>query len=489
MNSHIGVMDRVRATVKGAGRVWNLSGRNKLPIVVEADDFKSLQKENEGWRQAGGNSSDLVPWSQSKMQKVALALFQKNHMAGRLLNMIVDFVMGDGINVQAKHEDEDRQEEIKAELDLFWGDPINAMDRKNPKRCLDLQLWGEICMPVRVNEADGRTRLGWIDPTRIMEVRPDPLTGEPGTIVLDDSVLREVGQKELEVIRYREDTDTWEGDCFFYNINNVTNALRGISELYSAADWFDILDQIMKGQADRVKLLSRFIWDVTLQGANEEEIVDWLRKNGRTPPPGAIRAHNEKVTWKAEAPSLGSYESTNQTKLLKTHILGGFGYPNHWFGSGEDANLATATMMAEPTRKALRKKGKDFKWILTDIVRFALLNRQKAGFLQGIEITDEIFEIVIPDLAGPDMGAIGEAITKITNAITVALERELISQDTAMELFALVVGETGLEIDPEMEKGKIEINRMVEDSRVKLQGGLGHPLMTDDESEDKEVTH
>lgn len=452
------LFQKLGATLGGAKKSWDLAAAGHDSIVVEASVLQTLSEEIEGYRKLGGSTSDLTPWNQEKMQKKALALFQKNHMARRLLGIQVDYVVGDGISAQAQHKDDSMQEEIQGLIGEFWNDPLNAMDRKNEARCLDWCLYGELVMPVRRNEQDGRIRLGWIDPCVISNVIPDPLTGEPAVLEVSDSAAGAVGQKTLQVIRFREETERWEGEVFFHTQGNVTNSTRGISDLYSAADWFDVLDQTMKAQADRVKLLSRFIWDVTLEGADDTKIVDWLKKWGKSPPPAAVRAHNEKVTWNAVAPKLNSHEATNNMKLLKTQIMGGYGYPNHWFGSGDDANLATAAAMAEPTRRALARKGKAFKWILTDVIRFALQSRQEiGGAIKGVDLVRETpFNVNIPNIGGDDMGKVGTAITQITNAITACENSGYISHETAGELAAMVLGQTGHEIDPAAERKAIE---------------------------------
>ncbi len=421
----------------------------------------SLQKEDIGWRRAGGGSNvdgTIEPWNHATHQKVALRIFQQHHMGRRLLTLIADFVIGDGISVQAKHDDEGIKQQVQDAIDEFWVDPINDMDRRNEQRCIEWNLWGEICMPIKRNDATGGLRVGWINPQNIENVIPHPITGLPHLVVLHDHAAKLVGMKELVVASYDIEEEAILGDCFYGEINTVIGGGRGVSELYTAGDWLDVLDNTLKAHADRGKIDSYFIWDVTLTGMSDEEVVDWIETHGKKKPkPNSIRAHNEKVEWKAVSPALGSADMSEHIRTIKSYIMGGCGLPNHWFGSGDDANLATATAMGEPTRKNLKRKQKQFKFLLTDMIRHLLYSKIAAGQITGLNMDEgDPFEVQIPDLSGPDIAKVGSAMVQIGQAIAAAEEAGYVSHDTAVELFATIAAETGLEIDAAMELSKVE---------------------------------
>jgi hypothetical protein len=422
-------------------------------IIAEASRIAELTTEMEGFRSLSGARLEEIPWKTERIQNAALSLWQKNHMARRLLEIPVDFVVGDGVTVVAQHNDEELKEQIQGVIDGFWNDPINGMRDQIENYARETLLWGEICMPRRVREIDGKTRLGWICPLDIEEVKPETVTGEPGIVIVKDSIAKEVGQKELQVIRYIEDQETWTGECFFYSINRPKGRCRGTSELYSAMIWIDIMEQTMLGQADRAKLNSSFNWDVLLKGMNEVQIKDWLKTNGRRPKPNEIRAHNEFVEWKTVQPELASMEFEQHIKTMLTFILGGYGYPNHWFGSGSDANLAT--------RKALRRKQKVFGRMIGDMVRDALIHAEAAGKLPAGTAADDPFDVQVPDLSGPDIAKTAIAIQGITSGVIAAEEAGLISHDTAMNVIALALSETGIEIDPAKEREQTDADALV----------------------------
>lgn len=438
----------------------------EAPSLVEAETLRGLAAEDRAWSPLSGQSRDLQPWNQTRMLEKVNTIYRQNHMAHRVLNLAVDFVVGDGINATAKGDESDENKNaVQDAIDSFWHDPINAMDRLMPQRLLEWLLWGEMLMPVRTAaNGSGKIRLGWIDPLAIRAVNTDPATSAPAEVILQDSVVPRVGVAKLQVIRWIEKTETLEGDAFFYPRNHVMGAGRGISELYTGHDWMTALDRTLRAAALRAEILNYFIWDVTLKGKDEPAVRKWLQEHGSTPPkPAAIRAHNDAVVWEAKAPDLGSRDNADFLQAIKTYIMGGFGYPNHWFGSGDDANLATAAVMSEPTRRALRKIGKDLGHVLTDVLMFALgsVDRGTAREASDPKLAADDwtppFDIQIPDVAGPDVAKVGAAVVAVTNAIVVAEEKGFVSHETAMSLFAAIAAQTGLEIDPAEEKAKIEV--------------------------------
>ncbi len=453
----IPIIRRAKATLTAARSMWGAIGRDQNMVLIEANQLRELEEEMYGFRQAGGSTVDMDSWDHTRMLKEVLGLYRKNPMAGRVLDIIVDFVVGDGIGCQADHEKESAAEQVQEVIDAFWDDPINAMDRTMEEKCREQNLWGEICITVRRNPFTGRTRHGWVTPSAIAKVVPDPMTGRPGTVVLEDMAGDQVGTKQLDIIRYHDEIGALEGNCFFAPINTLRGAQRGVSELYSLADWFKVLDQTMRAQADRAKFLNYFLWTVKLNGLNDDEVRAWQKKNGAPPKPNSVRAHNDAAEWDVKAPNLGAADFSQHIHNLKSHILGSRGIPNHWFGSGDDANLATAAVMSEPTRKALRRKQRQFKWLLTDMVRFELHSVKQAGKqLQGVDLSNDPFKVQIPDLAGPDIAKVASAVAVLTSAIAMAEDRSYITQETAGAMFAAISSETGFEIDPTTEFEKVK---------------------------------
>jgi hypothetical protein len=76
--------------------------------------------------------------------------------------------------------------------------------------------------------------------------------------------------------------------------------------------------------------MNQFFWDVTLQGADQKKIDDWLRDQLKVPQrPGAIRAHNESVLWTPQAPKLEAGDAAEDIGQIKSAHHGWCWLPVH----------------------------------------------------------------------------------------------------------------------------------------------------------------
>lgn len=441
--------------------VRSVVAAGQRPTVVAEGDLEDLAAEEVGYRRITDNAKrDLTTWDHARMLDIAYYIYRRNHLGRRVIHLIEDFVVGSGIQVSAKNE------ELQDAIETFWKDPVNGMEILNGPRVREWQLWGEICLPVR-ERPDGFLRLGWIDPSFIKEVKPSPATGLPGTLDLTTGGEELLGKASLRVISFNEESQRLEGDCFFETINSCLGGRRGVSEIYTAADWIDALEEILFSSVDRSRLLNSFIWDVTLDGFNETQVKAWLKRNSSPPAPASIRAHNQKVKWQAEAPTMQAYETSRQSKDLLAYTLGGLGIPSHWYGAGDEANLATAAVMAEPTRRMLKRKQREFSNLLQKILEYQIERLVLKGTLKVPE-EERVFEVKIPDFSGPDIAKSGAAIAQAIAAIQSAEESGYISKRTARNLAAATLGELGPEIDPDAQEEEVEkeqVERQKEDQK------------------------
>jgi hypothetical protein len=395
------------------------------------------------YRKLTGNADrDLSPLKQERMLQIAYHLYETNPLAHRIIEMTKDFIVGEGISYEA------RDEQVKAVLDGFWNDPVNLWDLKQHQKALELGLYGEQCYSVFVNEYDGRVRLGYIDPLQISEVVADSDNCEVIRKIKLKGTADEPG-RVLSVVQVDEDpsSETYGylvGECFFFKVNSVSNSTRGRSDLLCLADWLSGYDEFLFNRLDRAALINAFVWDITLKGLTQEEIERWLR-NTPPPKPGSIRAHNENVEYKAVAPDLKAQDATNEAKLIKNHILGGAGFPEHWFAEGGDVNRATAAEMGEPTIKRLSARQRYFRYMLEYIFRFvidqALIHRRLPAE------ADTGFSLVMPEISLKDMTALTTSLQRVTTALKVAQEQGWIGRRTAAQVFGVLAGRLGVDID------------------------------------------
>ena len=110
------------------------------------------------WRPLGEGRSGVAPHTHARMQALAHELWLTNLMGQRLIEIVTDHVVGEGVNWYG--EDDRAVRVVKA----FWGDPVNQMDIRFERLVSELGIFGELLLPVAVSRFEGRVRLGYVSP-------------------------------------------------------------------------------------------------------------------------------------------------------------------------------------------------------------------------------------------------------------------------------------------------------------------------------------
>lgn len=435
--------------------------RLKAASILGAPSIEELK-----WRPLTSNvSRDLLPVTQDRMIEIAYWLWETNPMAGWLIDITTAFIMAEGL----PYETED--DNIKEVLDGFWNDPINRMDLFFPKHISELHIFGELCMPAFTAEQTGRMHLGYIDPAQIDAVITDPenvkmqigiftkrYVGDVGGIHIEVEpkqykiILPEEAQYVLSPTGKKLYNQFSDGECFYSSINNVTNSPRGRSSLLSTADWLDAYEQYLFDYADRWPLLNTFVWDLMVQGGDDTEIKKQMANFSKKS--GSIFGHNEKVTAEAKAPDLKTMDAEKGARIFRNHILGRWGYPEHWYGGGGDVNRATASEMDMPAIKMLTQKQNQVKYIMQDILGYQIRQAKKSGYLRSGDVND--FSIVTPQMQAKDVSKFGATIQQVAASLVSAEMQQWIDKDTARKIFGTAIGFIGIEIDYEEVKAALE---------------------------------
>jgi hypothetical protein len=313
----------------------------------------------------------------------------------------------------------------------------------------------------------GRVRLGYLDPSQIHQVVPDP---ENAAILIGIETKGVSGRKRrYPIILEAEEWTMLSGaaqtlrlsftdnPCFFFTINRVTNATRGSSDLLRKLDWLQAYEEWMFNRLEWSQQVGAFIWDVLLKGMNSEQIQKWLDENP-PPKPNSIRAHNEAVEWQAVAPDLKSVDLKEAARLFRNHILMDDGWPEAWFVEGGETNRATLGEQGDPIVKSITARQKKVQGMLHAMIRYALRKRVEAGSLPRTVIVGEgesrktlapweALKISTPEIASRDFSRLGGVIVQISQALIIAKSNGWITHDDAAGLFALIASMFGREVE------------------------------------------
>jgi hypothetical protein len=244
-----------------------------------------------------------------------------------------------------------------------------------------------------------------------------------------------------------------DGECFYWSINNVTNSPRGRSSYLSVADWLDVYEQFLFDYSDKWPQFNSFVWDMKVEGGDNSAIQEQL--NNFSKKSGSVFGHNEKVSLNAITPDLKSADAAEGARLFRNHILGRWGFPEHWFGGGGDVNRATASEMDQPALKVMSQKQLNVKYILEDMLGYAIRRAREARYLR-VSDEDAVFTIMTPEMGTKDIAKMSTAAQQIGTALVSAEVQGWVDKDTARKIFASVVAFTGVDMNFEEIKDNLE---------------------------------
>uniref|UniRef100_A0A6M3IVB0 Portal protein n=1 Tax=viral metagenome TaxID=1070528 RepID=A0A6M3IVB0_9ZZZZ len=437
------------------------AARQGLPIAVNYDPT------GEGYRRVSAQNQTregLSPMSQDLMLNLAYYLYDTSGLVKRFVRDTKNFVLGEGLTYSVADDDDGAAQEV---LDEFWGDGMNQMSLRIEKRVEFLNLLGEQCYPVIVSPHNGRTWVSYLDPINIDQVLTvQDFPEMPGAVKVRGTAGRP--GRIMPVVREETDPRKREygrlvGECFFFSINNPPNDPRGRSDLIHLFDFLNAFEEGLFDELDRIKLIKAFIWDVTLNGATQEEIDTFLQNN-RTPKPNSVRAHNESVTWQAVAPSLGTQDNQNLFNMMRTYFAACTNRPESWLGAGGKAYQTEADLMGEPTFKDLGSRQRYVKYILEYQLRYVLDQHTLVGTLREPE-NRWIVTVDLPEMTTKNMVNIVTGLFSLAQALMMAQTSGWVSKEKSAELFLSVAQQVGVDIDIAAEIEKIAQQKgMTEDA-------------------------
>lgn len=446
-------------------------------------DLTAVQGGSQFFRRLTQSKSDLAPITHERMQEIALTLYDRNPLAKRCLELVKDFVVGEGIVPSSKDEN------VQAVIDRFWNDGQNAMAARCHTFALELGLWGEQAFAAFVNERSGHVRLVSIDPRTIKAVVPDPenpdlplaiaLASDQGAEARYLKIIREdddgmlVGAQPDEQIRvgdvaipYYSPPNLMPGTrlvgAFCWAVNKTQGATRGRSDLLPVADFLDLYDRLIFDEAERMSFLRAFVYDVTITGADEAALTKRAATSA-PPKPGSVYYHNESEELKAITPDLKAQDGATTADLILSLIATGVGLPKTWLNGIMDVNRASASSMDEPSLKRLRARQQVVIAAVERMVRFALDQAILAGALPKAGEEGHQFSVDAPEMSQRDAERASRALFSTIQALGMADAAGWIDSETARQSVVLMLGQIGVNVDLGELKERLEAERAAQD--------------------------
>lgn len=426
------VAEMVKAEVKQA--------RMSLPMTGNYDIA------GDGYRRLTGEAAarDLEPLSQDRMLEIAYWMMDVSGLTKRFASDIKNFILGEGVTIEVENDPDGKAQEI---IDQFWNDSINAMNLRMPSRVEYLFALGEQCWPVSVNPANGFVRLSYIDPSNIGKVHMVP--GYPeihARVDMKATAGRDKG-RQLSVIREELDPRNpaygrLVGDCFFLAINRPPNGARGRSEFLAQFDYINNYEEGLFDYQDRIRQMLTYVWDVTLQGADDTTIREFLQANS-APKPGSVRAHNEQVTWQAVAPSINAADQKSQFDMIRTYLAGCNNRPDSWYGAGGKVYGSEAESQGQPTYKDIASKQMYVKHAYETVLKFVL---DQAILHKTLRDGAYKANVDMPEASTRDAVSIGNGLVALAAGLGSAEQNNWITSMDAAQTFVAQASRLGTEM-------------------------------------------
>ena len=332
-----------------------------------------------GWHTLGPGSQRETSLAE---QQEALAssddAYRHNPLAFRVVELGVDFVLGRGIALRSA--DPAAEEWLRA----WWDHPLNNLSLRQFDLCRELSLSGEAFVTLHTSPLDGLTYLRLVPARLIDRIETNPEDVE------DEWRYHQAGVELGGRWWTRE-------EMRHYAVNRLAGTVRGQGDLVTLLPW---LRRYKDWLTDRVRLNKHrqaFLFDVTLEGADRRTLIARQTELVVPPEPGSVLVHNEKESWRAVRPEVGAADSAADGLALRLMIAAGSGFPLHFLGEAEEANLATAKEMAAPTFRRLEQRQRYFGWMLVDLARECLRRSGRFDGVDGLEIRAEFEPLSVED--------------------------------------------------------------------------------------------
>ncbi len=399
--------------------------RRKLAIQPDLRDGAG------GWSAVGravGGAAERPDAARQAQYRDALEAWRANPYAKRIIDLITDYTVGDGIAPLAPGE-------IGRFVDAFWHHPQNRLDLRLPDLMDELSRAGDLFLALFRNPADGMSYVRAVPKSEIVEIvtAENDWERELAYVVTSDGTdtkyeIRDTSEERASELVSRisnlvsggkvflspahPDAAAAEAVMVHYSINRPVGALLGESELGSilpALRWYNRMLE------DRVRLnwaARAFLWFVTVPTGRVNAKAE---QYSAPPEPGSIVVHDEGEQWDMVAPNLRGLDAQHDLRALRQAISAGSGQPPHWHGDGGDLNRAVAGAMQDPALRRLRRRQRHLQYVVVDLCHTAYGRAYEVGLARRRPERSAI-RVDLPDISREDNESLALAAERLTGA-------------------------------------------------------------------------
>lgn len=390
-------------------QITNLAWDNE--ILQESLTILQYQLEREGWTTLGGGlETELTRDALKKINDLARAMWLKNPLIQRGVNVQAYYVFGQGVEVSA--EDEEVDEVVQA----FWNDAKNQAELTLHQALLQkeqsLTLFGNLYFVLFVGD-NGRVLVRTIPVSEVRAIVCNPEDAKDPWWYRREYRRLDLDGKEKSAATYYKDwrymgKDKPKGKLaqgatfetapvFHVKVGCLDDMKFGVSEVYAALDWARAYKNFLEDWATIVRAYARFAWSLKVnsrQGvvsakAKFETTISSSGTRETNPPPvtGATFIGQPGVGMQPIR-TAGATTSAEDGRRLLLMVASSMGIPETFFGDVRQGTLATAKSLDRPTELKFVSRQTLWHDTLVALLDYVVVQAVEAGTLKGT-VTEE----------------------------------------------------------------------------------------------------
>jgi hypothetical protein len=391
--------------------------RWRKKLSVKAD----LREGATGWAGWPAGSADRGAGERQRLYADALQAWRENPYAKRIIDLITDYTVGDGLTPLAPGE-------MGRFIDTFWHHPQNRLDLRLPELVDELSRAGDLFLALFRNPADGMSYVRAVPKSEIVEIvtADNDWEREVAYVVTSDELRTTSEERASELVTrhsslvtgklflspHHPDAAAAEAIMVHYSINRPVGALLGESELAAVLPWLRHYSRMLE---DRVRLnwaARAFLWFVNVPSGRVPEKAE---QYAAPPEPGSIVVHDDGEQWSMQAPNLHGLDARHDLRALRQAIAAGSGQPPHWHGDGGELNRAVAQAMQDPALRRLRRRQQHARHMVVDLCHTAYSRAYELGRARR-RPDDSLIRVDLPDISREDNESLARSAERLTAA-------------------------------------------------------------------------
>lgn len=204
-----------------------------------------------------------------------------------------------------------------------------------------------------------------------------------------------------------------EPDCWMMHvaINTVDDGGFGESDLVTSLKWLNAAKMIAEDQATISKATAALMSVLSVETTDESALAGLKTSlqsvtDSTSPAPplaGGMNIMSSGVEMNVSRARTQADDAWQNNRMMRVAAVVGFGFSLHYLGDPENANLATASSMELPQLKMLEAYQSLWLAIYRTLFDFVLRHA-------GATPQDVPYEIPVPKLVEPEIGAVADAI-------------------------------------------------------------------------------